>query len=71
MMHTRNIVTEIEIMQGIALVTSCKLYLKGKQTCAEIHKTTGTQADVILGYIFSDICGHMTKSYENYEYFVT
>jgi hypothetical protein len=71
MMYAKNMVTEMDITQGTALVTPCELCLKGKQTCAEIHKTTETQADVILGCIFSDICSHMTKSHKNYKYFVT
>ena len=70
-MHTKNLVTGMQITQGTTLATPCEPCLKGKQMCAEIHKTTGTQSDVVLSRIFSDVCGHMTKSHENYEYFVT
>jgi transposase InsO family protein len=30
-----------------------------------------TRADVVLGRIFSDVCGRFTKSHDGYEYFVT
>ena len=71
MMHTKQMVTGIDIMQGSTLVTPCELCLKGKQTCAEIRKTTRTRANFILGCIFSDVCGCMTKSHKNYKYFIT
>ena len=41
MMHTKQMVTGMDITQGTTLVTACEPCLRGKQTCAEIHKTTG------------------------------
>ena len=36
----------------------------------KIYRHT-VQADIVLGHIFSDVYGHMTKFFEVYEYFVT
>jgi len=71
LMHTKGMVTGMEITKGTTLVTPCEPCLKGKQTRAEIRKSTDTQADVILGCIFSDVCGHMSPSHDNFIYFVT
>ena len=42
LMHTNNLVTGMQIMQGTTLTTPCEPCLKGKQMCAEVHKTTKT-----------------------------
>jgi len=50
----------------------CEPCVKGKQTCAEIRKETDTQADLILGRIFSDVCIlFSTPSHQGFIYFVT
>jgi len=50
----------------------CKPCVKGKQTRAEIRKETDTQADLILGRIFSDVCTlFSTPSRQGFIYFVT
>jgi len=50
----------------------CKPCIKGKQTHAEIQKEMDTQADLMLGHIFSDVCTlFSTHSYQGFTYFVT
>jgi len=50
----------------------CEPCIKGKQTRAEIRKETDTQADLILGCVFSDICTlFSTRSHQGFTYFVT
>ena len=71
LIHTKGMVTGMDITKGSTLNTPCEACLKGKQTRAEIQKFTDNQANVVLSRIFSDVCGHMTKSHEGYEYFVT
>ena len=71
LMQTKGMVTGMDITKGSILVTPCELCLKGKQTHAEICKMTDTQADIILGHIFLDICGHMSLLYNHFIYFVT
>ena len=61
LMHTKNLVTRMQITQGTTLATPCEPCLKGKQMRAEIHKTTGTRSDVVLGRIFSDVCGRIDR----------
>jgi len=50
----------------------CEACLNGKQTCADVQKTTGTRSSEPLGRMFSDICGKLpTASRQGYKYFVT
>jgi len=50
----------------------CEPCIKGKQTRAEIRKETDTQADLVLGRVFSDICTlFSTRSHQGFAYFVT
>jgi transposase InsO family protein len=50
----------------------CEPCLKGKQTCAEIQKHTETHAKVILGCVFSDVCGKLPQcSHKGFKYFMT
>jgi len=71
LMVSKNMVNGMEIIRGTSLITPCEPCIKGKQTRAEIKKSTETRADITLGCIFSDICGKIKESYEGYEYFVT
>jgi len=44
----------------------------GKQTRAEIRKVAEERSDVVLGRIFSDVCGKLpTRSHHGFEYFAT
>ena len=62
----------MEINGKAALSTPCEPCLKGKQTHAEIHKTTDTHANTVLGRVFSDVCGKLaTRSHHGFEYFMT
>jgi transposase InsO family protein len=70
-MTEENMVTGMEVMKSDPPSTPCEPCVKGKQTRSEIAKTTETRADTVLGRIFSDVCGRMTRSHEGYEYFVT
>jgi len=50
----------------------CEPCVKGKQTCAKIRKETETQADLILGRVFSDVCTlFSTCSHQGFTYFIT
>jgi hypothetical protein len=50
----------------------CEACLKGKQTRAEIQKSTESRAAETLGRIFSDVCGPLpTCSHRGFSYFVT
>ena len=50
----------------------CEPCVKGKQTCAKIRKEIDTQADLVLGHVFSDICTlFSTCSHQGFAYFVT
>jgi len=71
-MLTKGMVTGMEITDRSTIAIPCEPCIKGKQTHAEIHKSTETCSNVVLGRIFSDVCGRMpTKSYNGYKYFVT
>jgi GAG-pre-integrase domain len=67
------------MVQGMELVgasslpaNTCNACLKGKQTRAEIQKTTESHADEVLGRVFSNVCGKLpTHSHHGFEYFVT
>jgi GAG-pre-integrase domain len=56
-MAQKGIISSIEIMSRKLLTSSCESCLKGKQTCAEIQKTTESRFDTVLGCIHSDLCG--------------
>lgn len=71
-MVTKGMVIGMEITYGSTITTSCEPCIKGKQTCAEIHKLTEMHSNIVLGCIFSDVCGWMpTKSHDRYKYFIT
>jgi hypothetical protein len=67
------------MVQGMELVgasslpaNTCDACLKGKQTRAEIQKTTESRADKVLGRVFSDVCSKLpTRSHRGFEYIVT
>ena len=71
-MVKHGMVKGMEISGKAALTSPCEPCLKGKQTRAEISKTTETRADTTLGRVFSDVCGKLaTRSHRGFEYFVT
>ena len=71
-MVKKGLVKGMEITGSSMCATPCEPCLKGKQTRAEIGKSTETRSDTVLGRIFSDVCGKLpTRSHEGYEYFVT
>jgi len=71
-MVRKGMVKGMEINSSTSRTSPCEPCLKGKQTRAEIHKTTETRADIVLGRVFSDVCGKMsTRSHRGFEYFVT
>ena len=71
-MLSKNMVTGMHITHGASPLPPCEPCIKGKQTRAEIQKTTDTRSNLILGRIFSDVCGRMpVKSHDGFEYFVT
>jgi GAG-pre-integrase domain len=71
-MARKGIVSGIEITSGKSLTSPCESCLKGKQTRAEIQKTTESQSDTVLGCIYSDLCGKIpTQSHKGYHYFAT
>jgi hypothetical protein len=71
-MVRKNMVKGMVITPGNSPPTPCEPCLKGKQTLAEIKKSTETRAEVILERVHSDICGKLsTRSHQGYEYFVT
>jgi transposase InsO family protein len=71
-MVKNGMVKGMEISGTATPTTPCEPCLKGKQTRAEIQKTTETRADTVLGRVFSDVCGKLaTRSHRGFEYFVT
>jgi hypothetical protein len=71
-MVRKGMVKGMEITCNATHTTPCEPCLQGKQTCNEIHKATEMHADVVLGHVFSDVCGKMgTCSHRSFEYFVT
>jgi hypothetical protein len=71
-MVRKGMVKGMEITGNATCTTPCEPCLQGKQTHDEIHKATETCADVVLGCVFSDVCGKMgTCSHRGFEYFVT
>jgi GAG-pre-integrase domain len=71
-MVRKGMVKGMEISGSATTTTPCEPCLKGKQMCTEIQKITETHADVVLGRVFSNVCGKLaTCSHHNYKYFVT
>jgi hypothetical protein len=71
-MVRKGMVKGMEITGNAMHTTPCEPCLQGKQTHDEIHKATETHADVVLGRVFSDVCGKMGMcSHRGFEYFVT
>ena len=71
-MVRKGMVKGMEISGSATRTTPCEPCLKGKQTRTEIQKITETRADVVLGRVFSDVCGKLaTRSHCGYKYFVT
>jgi len=71
-MLSKNMVTGMEITDGSTIATLYELCVKGKQSHANIHKSTDSHFDTILGCIFSDVCSQLPiKSHDRYEYFIT
>lgn len=72
-MVKKGMVKGMEITTGeTTRVGPCEPCLKGKQTRAEIKKSTETRSNNVLGRVFSDVCGKLpTRSHEGFEYFVT
>jgi hypothetical protein len=72
-MVCKGMVKGMELVGTTSLPSSaCNACLKGKQTRTEIQKSTELHANVVLGRIFSDVCGKLpTRSHRGFEYFVT
>ena len=71
-MVKNGMVKGMEISGTATPTTPCEPCLKGKQTRAEIQKTTEMCADTVLGCVFSNVCGKLaTRSHCGFEYFVT
>ena len=71
-MVKRGMVCGIEIIGGSSHPSPCEPCITGKQTRSEILKHTETRSDIILGRVFSDVCGKLpARSHSGYEYFVT
>ena len=71
-MVQKGMVKGMELVGTTSLSSTCDTCLKGKQTHAEIQKSTASHADVILGRVFSNVCGKLpTHSHHGFEYFVT
>ena len=71
-MVRKGLVQGMEIVKGNSPPTPCEPCLKGKQTRAEIRKTTEIRANDILERVHSDLCGKLpTRSHQGYEYFAT
>ena len=71
-MVKNSMVKGMEINSKAVLSTPCEPCLKGKQTRAEIQKTTDTRTNTVLGHVFSDVCGKLaTRSHRGFEYFMT
>ena len=56
-MLSKGMVTGMEITDGSTIATPCEPCIKGKQSRADIHKSTDLRSDTVLGCIFSDVCG--------------
>jgi len=54
-MLTKVMIIGMEITDGSTIATPCEPCIKGKQTCAEIHKSTETRSNIFLGCVFSDV----------------
>jgi hypothetical protein len=66
-MVKNGMVKGMEINSKAALSTPCEPCLKGKQTHAEIYKTTDTCTNTVLGRVFSDVCGKLaTRSHRGF-----
>jgi hypothetical protein len=71
-MVRKGMVKGMDIVGSHSPPDTCEACLKGKQTRAEINKTTESRAADILGRVFSDLCGKLpTRSHQGFEYFVT
>jgi transposase InsO family protein len=71
-MVKKGMVRGMEIIGSHSPPDTCEACIKGKQTCAKIHKSTESCATDILGRVFSDVCGKLpTRSHSGFEYFVT
>jgi transposase InsO family protein len=71
-MVRRGMVRGMEITGGNVQPASCEPCLTGKQTRSEILRHTENRSDVVLGRVFSDVCGKLpTRSHSGYEYFAT
>ena len=79
-LHTRsvtrmaddNLVTGMDISNRDPSPIPCDPCLEGKQTCEPISKVTSTQADHVLGRVYSDVCGPLpTASHHRFRYFIT
>jgi hypothetical protein len=71
-MVKRGMVRGMEIIGGSSHLSPCEPCITGKQTRSEILKHTETRSDIILGRVFSDVCGKLpARSHSGYEYFVT
>jgi reverse transcriptase-like protein/Pol polyprotein/gag-pre-integrase-like protein/integrase-like protein len=71
-MVCKGMVKGMEISGTSTCTMPCEPCFKGKQTHAEIQKHTETCAEVILGCIFSDVCGKLPwRSHKGFKYFMT
>jgi hypothetical protein len=71
-MVRKGMVKGMDIVGSHSPPDTCEACLKGKQTRAEINKTTESRAADILGRVFSDLCRKLpTRSHQGFEYFVT
>ena len=71
-MVRKGMVKGMEIVGSHSPPDTCEACLKGKQTRAEINKSTESRAADVLGRVFSDLCGKLpTRSHHSFEYFVT
>ena len=71
-MVRKGMVKGMELVGSHSPPDTCEACLKGKQTRADIQKSTESRATDILGRVFSDVCGKLpTCSHHGFEYFVT
>ena len=71
-MVRKGMVKGMELVGSHSPPDTCEACLKGKQTRADIQKSTESRANDILGRVFSDVCGKLpTRSHHGFEYFVT
>jgi transposase InsO family protein len=71
-MARQGMVSGMEITAGGTQDSQCEPCLSGKQTRSIIPKDTLTRANLVLGRVFTDVCGKLpTRSHEGFEYFVT